>query len=189
MRRRKRLENEQKYLQDLPVSEVVDFAVDMLAAYSILEQEYAEDEAPPENMALCADVEGNEVVVLVEDDVLSIDLDDEEFLEISLQQDKESAAIELERDLEMKLAEQEEQERREAAQRQARVVAQRALERRATPERRPATYTVSENYDAKTTAARARWAAPATAVTPRPRDKYDSLAAALREQRRASKRQ
>ena len=99
-------------LAEMEVSEVVDMAVDTLEEYGVMEMDYPEGEEPAENEAICVDVDGNQVKVSVGDGVLSVDLDEEDMIEISLDQNHEDAKAELVEDLEDKAKKNEKEEAR-----------------------------------------------------------------------------
>lgn len=77
---------EENLIDVAEVSDIVDKAVDALEEYGITEIEYEDDQEPPENEAICNDEDGNEVNISVNSDdaKLSIELDEENTIEIDL---------------------------------------------------------------------------------------------------------
>lgn len=115
--RRCREAEEENACDALEVDALVDLAVAALAEYGVNEIEYEEGEEPDENEAICADEEGNEVGVTVKGKKLTIDLDEEEDIEVGLDQPVEAVKEEIKADLEEKMGEQEEAEAEECNQR------------------------------------------------------------------------
>lgn len=95
-------DKEENLIDAAKVSEIVDKAVDALGEYGIVEIEYEEDKEPPENEAICNDEDGNEVNISVnEDDAkLSIQLDEENTIEIDLAAPEDEVDEALSADLE-----------------------------------------------------------------------------------------
>ena len=96
-------EGKEEYLIDVAeVSDIVDKAVDALGEYGISEIEYEEDNEPPENEAVCNDEDGNEVNISVnaDDAKLSIELDEENTIEIDLNAPEKDVDEALSADLE-----------------------------------------------------------------------------------------
>ena len=84
------------------MSDIVDKAVDALGEYGISEIEYEEDNEPPENEAVCNDEDGNEVNISVnaDDAKLSIELDEDNTIEIDLNAPEKDVDEALSADLE-----------------------------------------------------------------------------------------
>lgn len=93
---------EENLIDVVEVSDIVDKAVDALGEYGISEIEYEEDNEPPENEAVCNDEDGNEVNISVnaDDAKLSIELDEENTIEIDLNAPEEDVDEALSADLE-----------------------------------------------------------------------------------------
>lgn len=93
---------EENLIDVAEVSDIVDKAVDALGEYGISEIEYEEDNEPPENEAVCNDEDGNEVNISVnaDDAKLSIELDEENTIEIDLNAPEEDVDTALSADLE-----------------------------------------------------------------------------------------
>lgn len=93
---------EENLIDVAEVSDIVDKAVDALGEYGITEIEYEEDKEPPENEAICNDEDGNEVNISVSSDdaKLSIELDEENTIEIDLNAPEEDVDEALSADLE-----------------------------------------------------------------------------------------
>ena len=93
---------EENLIDVAEVSDIVDKAVDALGEYGISEIEYEEDNEPPENEAVCNDEDGNEVNVSVnaDDAKLSIELDEENTIEIDLNAPEKDVDEALSADLE-----------------------------------------------------------------------------------------
>ena len=93
---------EENLIDVAEVSDIVDKAVDALGEYGISEIEYEEDNEPPENEAVCNDEDGNEVNISVnaDDAKLSIELDEENTIEIDLNAPEKDVDEALSADLE-----------------------------------------------------------------------------------------
>ena len=93
---------EENLIDVAEVSDIVDKAVDALGEYGISEIEYEEDNEPPENEAVCDDEDGNEVNVSVnvDDAKLSIELDEDNTIEIDLNAPEKDVDEALSADLE-----------------------------------------------------------------------------------------
>lgn len=93
---------EENLIDVVEVSDIVDKAVDALGEYGISEIEYEEDNEPPENEAVCNDEDGNEVNINVnaDDAKLSIELDEENTIEIDLNAPEKDVDEALSADLE-----------------------------------------------------------------------------------------
>ena len=93
---------EENLIDVAEVSDIVDKAVDALGEYGISEIEYEEDNEPPENEAVCNDEDGNEVNISVNSDdaKLSIELDEENTIEIDLNAPEKDVDEALSADLE-----------------------------------------------------------------------------------------
>lgn len=93
---------EENLIDVVEVSDIVDKAVDALGEYGISEIEYEEDNEPPENEAVCNDEDGNEVNISVnaDDAKLSIELDEENTIEIDLNAPEKDVDEALSADLE-----------------------------------------------------------------------------------------
>ena len=93
---------EENLIDVVEVSDIVDKAVDALGEYGISEIEYEEDNEPPENEAVCDDEDGNEVNVSVnvDDAKLSIELDEDNTIEIDLNAPEKDVDEALSADLE-----------------------------------------------------------------------------------------
>ena len=93
---------EENLIDVAEVSDIVDKAVDALGEYGISEIEYEEDNEPPENEAVCNDEDGNEVNISVnaDDAKLSIELDEENTVEIDLNAPEKDVDEALSADLE-----------------------------------------------------------------------------------------
>ena len=93
---------EENLIDVAEVSDIVDKAVDALGEYGISEIEYEEDNEPPENEAVCDDEDGNEVNISVnaDDAKLSIELDEENTIEIDLNAPEKDVDEALSADLE-----------------------------------------------------------------------------------------
>lgn len=93
---------EENLIDVAEVSDIVDKAVDALGEYGISEIEYEEDNEPPENEAVCNDEDGNEVSISVnaDDAKLSIELDEENTIEIDLNAPEKDVDEALSADLE-----------------------------------------------------------------------------------------
>lgn len=93
---------EENLIDVAEVSDIVDKAVDALGEYGISEIEYEEDNEPPENEAVCNDEDGNEVNINVsaDDAKLSIELDEENTIEIDLNAPEKDVDEALSADLE-----------------------------------------------------------------------------------------
>lgn len=93
---------EESLIDVAEVSDIVDKAVDALGEYGISEIEYEEDNEPPENEAVCNDEDGNEVNINVnaDDAKLSIELDEENTIEIDLNAPEKDVDEALSADLE-----------------------------------------------------------------------------------------
>lgn len=93
---------EENLIDVAEVSDIVDKAVDALGEYGISEIEYEEDNEPPENEAVCNDEDGNEVNITVsaDDAKLSIELDEENTIEIDLNAPEKDVDEALSADLE-----------------------------------------------------------------------------------------
>ena len=93
---------EENLIDVVEVSDIVDKAVDALGEYGISEIEYEEDNEPPENEAVCNDEDGNEVNISVNSDdaKLSIELDEENTIEIDLNAPEKDVDEALSADLE-----------------------------------------------------------------------------------------
>lgn len=110
MIRKFRKEAEEVKTLDMEVSDVVDIAVDALEEYGVMEMDYQEGEEPAENEAICVDEEGNQVHISVMDGVLTIDLDEEDLIEIDLNKTADDVKTELEEDLNEKFKKNEKEE-------------------------------------------------------------------------------
>lgn len=95
-------DKEENLIDVAEVSDIVDKAVDALGEYGISEIEYEEDKEPPENEAICNDEDGNEVNISVnaDDAKLSIELDEENTIEIDLNAPEKDVDEALSADLE-----------------------------------------------------------------------------------------
>ena len=93
---------EENLIDVAEVSDIVDKAVDALGEYGISEIEYEEDNEPPENEAVCNDEDGNEVNISVNSDdaKLSIELDEDNTIEIDLNAPEKDVDEALSADLE-----------------------------------------------------------------------------------------
>ena len=93
---------EENLIDVAEVSDIVDKAVDALGEYGISEIEYEEDNEPPENEAVCNDEDGNEVNISVnaDDAKLSIELDEDNTIEIDLNAPEKDVDEALSADLE-----------------------------------------------------------------------------------------
>ena len=112
MIRRFRKEAEEIKALDMEVSDIVDLAVDALEERGVMEIDYQEGEEPAENEAICIDEEGNQAHISVMDGVLTIDLDEEDMIEVELDETIEEVKAELEEELNEKFEKNEKEEAR-----------------------------------------------------------------------------
>lgn len=112
MIRRFRKEAEEVKALDMEVSDVVDMAVDALEERGVMEMDYQEGEEPAENEAICVDEEGNQAHISIMDGILTIDLDEEDMIEIDLDKTADDVKAELEEDLNEKFDKNEKEEAR-----------------------------------------------------------------------------
>lgn len=112
MIRRFRKEAEEVKVLDMEVSDVVDMAVDALEERGVMEMDYKEGEEPAENEAICVDEEGNQAHISIMDGILTIDLDEEDMIEIDLDKTADDVKAELEEDLNEKFDKNEKEEAR-----------------------------------------------------------------------------
>ena len=113
---------EENLIDVVEVSDIVDKAVDALGEYGISEIEYEEDNEPPENEAVCNDEDGNEVNISVnaDDAKLSIELDEENTIEIDLNAPEEDVDEALSADLEEIFNPEDEDKKEDAKERRIR---------------------------------------------------------------------
>ena len=113
---------EENLIDVVEVSDIVDKAVDALGEYGISEIEYEEDNEPPENEAVCNDEDGNEVNISVnaDDAKLSIELDEENTIEIDLNAPEKDVDEALSADLEEIFNPEDEDKKADAKERRIR---------------------------------------------------------------------
>ena len=113
---------EENLIDVAEVSDIVDKAVDALGEYGISEIEYEEDNEPPENEAVCNDEDGNEVNISVnaDDAKLSIELDEDNTIEIDLNAPEKDVDEALSADLEEIFNPEDEDKKEDAKERRIR---------------------------------------------------------------------